>query len=57
MHPLGAEQDLLFLRILIDMLPLGIELQTRATDAGLVSPAPSVALDRRDRGLMGSRGH
>lgn len=56
-HPLGTEQDLLFLRILVDVLPLGIELQTRATDAGLVSPATSVALDRRDRGLMGSQGH
>ncbi len=44
MHTLGAQQDLLLLRILVDVLPLGIELQARASDAWLVAPTATVAL-------------
>lgn len=44
MHTLWAEQDLLLLRVLIHMLPLGVELQACAPDHWLVTPAAAVTL-------------
>lgn len=43
-HALGTQQDFLLLRILVNVLPLCVELQARASDAWLVAPAATVAL-------------
>ena len=41
---LGAQQDLLLLRVLVDVSPLRVQLQARAADAGLIAPTAAVAL-------------
>lgn len=43
-HALGAQQDFLLLRILVHVLPLGVQLQAGASDARLVAPTATVAL-------------
>lgn len=44
MHTLGTQQDFLLLRILVDVLPLGVQLQAGASDTWLVAPATTVTL-------------
>lgn len=53
MHTLWTQQDFLLLRILINVLPLGIQFQARASDAWLVAPTATVALRRSHSGSEG----
>lgn len=50
MHTLWTQQDFLLLRILINVLPLGIQLQARASDTRLVATTTTVALFRSHSG-------
>lgn len=54
-HALGAQQDLLLLGVLVDVLPLGVQLQARAPDAGLVAATATVALDGTTEGELGEK--
>ena len=48
MHALRVQQDLLLLGVLVDVLPLRVQLQAGASDARLVAPATPVTLEERD---------
>lgn len=50
MHTLRTQQDFLLLRILVNVLPLSIQLQARASDTWLVAPTATVALQRSNSG-------
>lgn len=53
-HTLRVEQDLLLLRVLIHVLPLGVQLQACPTDDGLVTPTASMTLEgQRSNGVSG----
>ncbi len=50
MHTLGTQQNFLLLWILVNMLPLCVQLQSRASDTWLVAPTATVALHKSDNG-------